>query len=348
MSSRFSSPELLNLGPPPDLASRPYETLLIETKAKIVVDMAVIGIDYDVSNLETDPVIVVAQSAVYRDLLRRREIDGAVAQTYLGSATGAFLDRRAADYGVLRRSLPHTLVEPAPVARPTTVPPAWTWDAVATLWKEDDTSLRTRARLSWEALSVAGPAGAYAFHAADAHPAVDGEGTVVIGPETDLVEPGEVLLVVQSNLGNGVPSRAVLDTVAARLDAYRVTDGFGASTIRTVRDNQSVRPLGAKVLIEACRPVSFNIDATLYLRAGPDPEPIRQTALARLSAHLAQRRKIGARVSREALIAVLGVADANGLPIVEDVELTYPAADIAPAYNELATVGPISVQIVLR
>ncbi len=262
MSSRFSSPELLNLGPPPDLASRPYETLLIETKAKIVVDMAAIGITYDVANLETDPIIVVAQSDVYRDLLRRRAIDDAIAQTYLGSAAGPYLDVRAADYGVLRRSLPHTLTEPAPVARPTTVPPAWTWDAVAALWKEDDTSLRTRARLSWEALSVAGPAGAYAFHAADAHPAVDGEGTVVIGPETDLVEPGEVLLVIQSNLGNGVPSRAVLDTVAARLDAYRVTDGFGASTIRTVRDNQSV-PVdltGAKLRMRLAQVVGETVD----------------------------------------------------------------------------------------
>ncbi len=347
MTGRFASPELLVLGRPPSLAVSPYNDLLEAARVKLVADMAAAGIDYDVSRLETDPGMIVTQVGVYRDLLRRNAIDDAIAQTYLGSASGGHLDQRAADYGVLRRSLEHVGDEPAPTFRPANIPPAWTWDASAQLWREDDESLRTLARLAWEALSVAGPPGAYAYHAGAAHPAVDGGGLLVVGPETEIVEPGEVLVVVKSHLGNGVPTLAMLDAIAQRLDAYEIIDAAGASTLRLVRTPQGVRPLCARVTVQACQPLVVPVTATLTISAGPDPEAIRATALARLTAYFAQRRRVGARISREALFGVLGVADAGGLPVVEDIAIASPAADIVPTHLQLPVAGTLTLTTVL-
>lgn len=343
--ARFAAPELLNLGKPPDLASREFEALFQQSLTDLLGRLDAAEIPYDVQGLETDPAVILTQAAAYRDMLRRREIDDAVAQTFLGSATGAMLDARAADYGVLRRSLPHTLPsnQPAPNNRPASVPPAWAWDADAALWREDDRSLRQRARLAWEALSVAGPPGAYVFHALDAHPGV--VHAAVYGPESEIVSPGEVLVVVQSATGSGVPSQGILDAVAARLDAYQVTNAFGATQVRSVRDPQSVRPLGAKVLIEAAQVTTFHVDATLEIYAGPDPEALRQTALARLAKFFDQNRLIGRKISREAIIAVLGVADERGLPVIVDVDVRAPENDIEPAYNQIAMAGAITVDV---
>lgn len=348
MTGRYAAPELLALGPPPKLASRDYETALVELKAKIVFDMQAIGLPYDMQMLETDSGVVLGQASLYLDTLRRTSIDDAIAQTYLGSATGAFLDARAEDYGVLRRSLPHGADGVPPVARPADVPPLWTWDADAQLWREDDESLRTVAFLAWGALSVAGPADAYAYHAAIAHPAVFAAATNVIGPETGIVEPGEVLIVLQSTLGDGVPAIGVLEAVAARLDAFEIIDGDGVSTLRPVRDRQSVRPLGARVTVQACQPIAFDVAATLYLSPGPDPEAIRLTALARLDALLARKRRIGTEVPRSGLIAAIHVAGADGLPVADEVALAAPAADVEPSHLELATVGTVTLDVVLR
>ncbi|MDX1730827.1 MAG: baseplate J/gp47 family protein [Aurantimonas coralicida] len=349
-TQRFASPELLALGPPPPLAAVPYETLLDRTIAKTAEEMAAAGIDWDVWSLQPNPGKVFGRVGVWRDELRRQAIDDAVSQTFLGSATGEFLDHRAADYGVLRRTVAYTgnqsgTAEPL---RPSSVPPAWGWDGSARLWREDDDSLRTMARLAWEALSVAGPAGAYLYHAGAAHPLAWPERSRVYGPETGHVEPGEVLLVIQSRGGSGVPAREVIDSVAARLDAAFLTYSTGASIERPVRDDQAIRPLGARVMIRAAQPVTFYVTARIHVRPGPDPEAIRQTALARLQAYLEQRRSVGAMISREAIIAVLGVADATGLPVVEDVDLTWPAADIMPAYDQLPVASATVVEVEVR
>lgn len=346
MTGRFAAPELLALGRPPSLAASPYEDLLEASRMRLVSGMAAAGINYDVSRLETDPAMIVTEEGVYRTFLRRQSIDDAVAQTYLGSATGGHLDQRAADYGVLRRSLPHALEAAPPVARPLAVPPAWSWDATVSLWREDDDSLRLRARLAWEALSVAGPAGAYIFHALDAHPSVFD--AVVYGPESGHVEPGEVLVVLQSSTVSGIPTLGMLETVAARLDAYELIDAAGVSTLRLARDAQSVRPLGARVTVAAPQPISFAVTATLYVSAGTDVAAIETVARERLVGYLASRRRIGREVPRSGLIAALHMVGPSGIPVIDEVTLTLPAADVLPEHNQLATVGVITILVAVR
>lgn len=350
MTGRFAAPELLQLGRPPALAATDFETLKGASIADMVARFSAAGVPFDVSHLETDPAVIVTEAGVYRDLLRRQEIDDAVAQTYLGSATGDMLDQRAADYGVLRRTIAYTGTETgtAEPTRPSTVPTLWSWDSASRSWVEDDESLRTVARLSWEALSVAGPRGAYAFHAANAHPMVRADATGVYGPETGYVEPGEVLVVIQSNTASGVPNDAIINAVAIYLDAHEIAYSNGATSFRQVRDEDSRRPLGARVIVKAAQAVPYYVEAKLFVRPGPDPEVIRQTAQDRLNAYLETRRRIGVEVPVSAIIAALHVADANGLPVVEEVALTMPSKDIVPTHEQLAVVSLSRIDIEVR
>lgn len=347
-TGRFAAPDLLGLGQPPKLATMDFEALFAMSRDYFVRLMTEAGLPYDVQMLETDPAMMVAQSGSYRDMLRRKMLDDLVAQSYLGSATGAYLDHRAADYGVLRRSLPHTIAEPAPANRPSPVPPKWTWDAATSLWREDDESLRTRARLAWEALSVAGPRGAYLFHAAEAHPMVDGERSAVYGPETGFVQPGEVLIIVQSYGETGLPAAAVIDSVAARVDAAVVTYSTGASLVRQVRDEQTIRPLGARVIVRSAQSMPFHVVGKIFLRPGPDPEAIRLTSLARLNAYLEKRRSVGTEVPRSGLIAAIHIAGSDGLPIADEVELDWPPADVVPQYDQIASVTSVTIAAEVR
>lgn len=344
VTARFVAPELLALGPPPDLASIPYQTLLDQTLARTAEELAAAGIEWDVASLQANPAARLGRVAVYRDTLRRSAIHQAVTQTFLGSATGVMLDQRAADYGVLRRSIP----QGATLAgqRPAEVPLAWVFDAAAGLWREDDESLRTQARLAWEALSVAGPPGAYVFHARAAHPMV--QTAAIYGPESGHVQPGEVLVIPQSFAASGVPTPETIDSVADRLDAGLVIYGTGASRTRQVRDAQAIRPLGAFVIVKAPQPVPFYVSARIFVRPGPDRETIRRTAQDRLAAFLAAKKAVGVEIPRSAIIAALHVADAAGLPIVEEVELVWPLVDVVPLHDQIAVVSTISVEAVVR
>lgn len=327
MTERFAAPELLRLGKPPALATMPFENLKDASIADLLARFNGVGIAYDVQSLESDPAVIQTEAAAYRDLLRRQQIDDAVAQSYLGSATGAMLDQRAADYGVVRRVVQFEV--------PATNTP---------LIMEDDDSLRLRARLAWEALSVAGPQGAYIYHALDAHPgAFDAR---AYGPESNIVQPGEVLVVVQGRDGNGVASNGVIDAIAARLDAFAVVYGDGSQVLRPVRDDQSVRPLCARVTVMAAKALVYNVTATLYVQANGDREVTRLAALANLAAYQESRRRIAFRVPRSGLEAALALVDAAGVPAVDDVDVVED--DVIPDHAHIPVPGTVTVDVVVR
>lgn len=310
-ASRFASPELLQLGKPPLLATQDYDTLLSASLAELIKRFNDAKIAYNTEGLETDTAVILTEQGASRDLARRRAIDDAVAQTFLGPATGGMLDQRAADYGVVRRVVQF---EDPVLGLP--------------LIMEDDDSLRLRARLAWEALSVAGPAGAYVFHALDAHPGV--YDALPIGPETGIVQPGEALVVIQGRAGDGTPSDAIMDVVADRLDAYEVVYSNAVSVIRPVRNGQSVRPIGARVTVAAARALSYTTTATIYVGSYGDAESVRLAAVARLKSYQESRRRIGRIVSDAGMIAALSLADKNGIPVVSDVDLA--GGDIVPSH----------------
>lgn len=343
---RYADPSLLQLGPPPALAVQPFETIYDRSLSMLQTEMAAAGILIDTTQLLSEPSVIHTRVNINRDLLRRQEIDDAVSQTYLGHATGGHLDQRAADYGVLRRSLPHTIAAAPPLGRPGQVPPTWTWDTDAALWREDDASLRNRARLAWEALSVAGPNGAYVFHALDSHPAI--AEAVAYGPESGIVDPGEVLVVIRSGVGDWVPTYQMLAAVAARIDAVEVISGTGVSTVRAVRDDQAVRPLGARVTVQAGRPLGYDVAAHLYVRPGGDVESLRATGETRLLDYLAARSRLGMEVPITGMIAAVHIAGADYLPVADEVVIAAPLSDIVPSHDEFPRPNVVTVTAEVR
>ena len=72
-----------------------FETILAELMADAVARFAAAGIDYDVGNLETDPVKIVLEAAAYRETLLRARVNDAARANLLSFAAATDLDHLA-------------------------------------------------------------------------------------------------------------------------------------------------------------------------------------------------------------------------------------------------------------
>lgn len=301
-----------------------YSALAEDRIEELKARLAAAGMTWDVSGLETDPLVITEEHAAYYDLNLRARVNDAVLSTTLAYATGADLDHKAAELGVIRKVL-------VP-ANPTAIPPV-----VEVL--ESDESLRRRRQLAVEAFSTAGPAGAYMFFALAAHP--HASDVAVYDPHSGLCNDGEVLCVVASTQGDGVPTDAVLDSLAEALDARTINYAVTAPRTRTINRRQKIRPLTDKVIVEACSTLDFTLAITLKIPYGPAPELVVAEAEKRLNAYLASRRQIGRVISDTAIAAAVHVADATGVAMVDDADIVVTVggievSDVTPGPKQLA------------
>lgn len=213
-----------------------------------------------------DPAFRVALAATYRELLVRQDANEQARGVMLAFARGPQLDHIGATY--------YKHPDGSPVLR---------------LSGESDNDYRDRLQQSPEGLSVAGPDGAYEFHAKSAHPLV--KDVTVASPA-----PVEVELSILSYEGSGVPSAAVLTAVELYLGPRRPLTDW-------------VRVLPAEV-------VTYSVTASLTLKLGPDPELSRQTAENAALAYVELKRQLKGRVVESGLHAVMTVEG------VEEVALT--------------------------
>jgi phage-related baseplate assembly protein len=164
---------------------------------------------------------------------------------------------------------------------------------------EDDERLRERIRAAPERFSVAGPAGAYRFHAMSAHASIID--VSVISPN-----PGEVRAYVLTN--TGLPSQAILDLVLAALS------------------DQKVRPLCDFVEVVAPDPITFQIDADITLLNTVDVAATMDAVNAAAQAYAAERRAgLGRDIVLSQIIAALSV------PGVYNVTLNSPTLQVLAA-----------------
>jgi len=269
----------LSLLPPPAVVEPlDFETTLAAAKSDA---LAVFPELADVLALESEPVTKLLQVFAYRELLLRARVNDAARAVMLASATGSDLDQLAALFGVQRLVLDPGDATVTPPIAPTL---------------ETDADLRRRTQLAPEGFSVAGPEGAYIFHALSVADVLDAS---VTSPA-----PGEVLVSVLSRTGDGTASADLVLAVAAALTA---TD---------------VRPLTDQVTVQTAQIVPYAVTATLWTLPGPDSAVVLATAQARVQALVESTRCLGRDIARSALIAALHV---DG---VQRVELTEPAADI--------------------
>lgn len=292
--SRFDDIDLTLLPPPAAVKTLDYEVIL----AELVADFKARCPDH-ADMLESDPVMKTLEAWAYRELLWRLWLNDLVRSELLATATGSDLEHIGARYAVARR-----LLDPG---NPAAVPP------VQPVY-ESDSVLRARIQMAPEALSVAGPIGAYVYHASSAHPQV--RDVAVQSPE-----PGNVLVTVLAAIGDGMPDAEILAAVTAALN------------------DEDVRPLTDRVTVQAATILPYPVQATLYIYAGPSAEVVRATAAQNVATYTASCWRLGRRVAVSGLLAAMHVEG------VQSVDLTSPAGGIAPQAHEAAWCSSIALTV---
>ncbi|CAK6489197.1 hypothetical protein PANNVG_00487 [Pantoea sp. Nvir] len=288
--------------PAPDVVEAlDYETLLAERKATLISlyppeQQAAIT---RTLALESEPLVKLLQENAYRELILRQRINEAAKANMVAWATGADLDQLGANNGVTRLTLR--------AADNSTLPPT------AAVMESDD-NFRMRIAAAFEGLSVAGPSGAYEYHAKSA----DGR---VADVSATSPAPAEVVITVLSREGDGSAPADLLEIVASALN------------------DEDVRPVADRVQVQAATIVSYRVDATLFLYPGPEAEPIRAAAEAKLLAFINAQSRLGRDIRQSALYAALHVEG------VQRVELAQPAADVVLDKTQAAWCSGYSITV---
>jgi phage-related baseplate assembly protein len=250
--------------------------------------------DFD-ATVESDPAVILLQVCAYRELLLRGRINDAARAVMPAFATGADLDHLAALMSVSRLQL--DAGDPA--------------NNIAPIY-EDDASLRGRLVLAPEGFSVAGPEGAYIYHARSA----DGD---VLDASATSPAPGQVLVTVLSRQGDGTASADLLANVAAHVTA------------------ETVRPLTDAVTVQSAAIVPYQVVAQITTYSGPDGSIVLAESLRRLTEYCERQHRLGVDVTRSGLFAALHTEG------VQNVVLTSPAQDIVVDRTQAAFCTGVTV-----
>ena len=251
-------------------------------------------------SLESEPITKLLQEVVYLQLMERNRINNAAKATMLAYASGSDLDVISANYNVKRQVIQEANNNVTPK-----IPQIL----------EDDTSLRLRTQLAFEGLSVAGPRSAYIFHALSAHP--DVADVSVVSPQ-----PANVTVTILSRNGQGEADESLLNVVRAKLN------------------DDDIRPIGDRVIVQSAVIQSYEIRAKLHLYRGPEYEPIKAAALKKLTAYTKEKHRLGRDISLSGIYAALHLEG------VQRVELISPTADIVLPSSKSAYCTAINLEIV--
>jgi phage-related baseplate assembly protein len=251
------------------------------------------------NTLESDPVYKILEVAAYREMLLRARINDASRSVMLAFARSSNLDQLAAFYGVER-----LVIE---AGDESVIPPR-----LPVL--EDDERFRRRVQLRLEGYTTAGPRGAYSFHAMTADPRVK-------DVDVDSPSPGEVLITILSNEGDGVPTDDLL---------LAVNDYLNADTLRPLTDFVTVQAPTLKL---------YRVVAELDLLDGPDSGLVQRASQQNTQDYLSELNRLGQDITLSGLYAALhteGVARVN---------LLEPLTDIAIASHEVGVNDFVSITL---
>ncbi|MEM7046996.1 MAG: baseplate J/gp47 family protein [Pseudomonadota bacterium] len=306
MSLGFTAIDLSKLPPPQVIESLDYESILAAMRS----DFRARYPDYNADALESDPAAKLLEVAAYRETLIRGRVNDAAKAVMLAFARGSDLEHLAALYGVRRRIID----EGDPDALPA-VPPTY----------EDDESLRRRIQLAPEALTTAGSAGAYIFHALSAgtEPAEVDVTSPAPGKVTvTYTYPGDSLasLIKDAAVTSPTPGKVIV-TVLGRAD-----DGtLAQEALRKIAGHlsgESVRPLTDHVTVQAATINAYTVTATLKLYDGPDAEVVTRAATDQFNAFAAARHRIGESITRSGIDAALHVAGVQAVTLDSWTDIT--------------------------
>ncbi|HHW4679467.1 MAG TPA: baseplate assembly protein [Xylella sp.] len=226
--------------------------------------------------LPSDPLYTLLEVAAYRESVRRHQSNDDAKAVMVALATDTDLDHLAALFRVKR-----LVLDPGDPSR-----------GIAPVM-ERDAEFRRRIVLAPEGYSVAGPEGAYIYHAISAH-------ADVLDVSATSPAPGEVVVTVLSRRANGQPSQEVLDAVMAAVN------------------HESVRPMTDHVTVQPAQITDYQVHARLHTYAGPDAAVVLSEAQRRVTAYTTEAFRLGRDIALSGLYAGLHVEG------IQRVELNTP------------------------
>lgn len=250
--------------------------------------------------LESDPAYKILQVCAYREVVVRQRANDACQAVMVAYARGSDLDQLAVNLG--GPLVTRLLIDPGNPSAVPPIPPTY----------ESDTAFRLRIVSAPEGFSVAGPRGAYVFHALSADGGVSDASAV--SPI-----PGRVVVTILGRTGTGAPSSEILAAVTAALTS------------------EDIRPLTDEVIVQGATIVEYTIAATLYIYPGPEYEPIIAAAQTAAAAYAEAQRRLGRDIRLSAIYAALHVEG------VQRVELTSPSVDLVLGAHQASYCTGITV-----
>ncbi|SIR44737.1 baseplate J/gp47 family protein [Pseudomonas sp. A214] len=253
--------------------------------------------------VESEPLTKLLQENAYREMLLRQRVNEASLANMLAKAKGKDLEQLAGNVNVQR-----LVVTPG---NSSAIPPI-----IAVM--ESDDSLRERAQMAWEGLSTAGPRNSYILHARSA----DGR---IADATAESPSPAVVVVTVQGLVGDGSVDQELLDVVSRYLS------------------DDDRRPVADRLTVQSATVLPYQVDAVLYLATtGPEAEPIREAAQARLVSFISQRRRLGVEISESAIHAALHVEGVRKVDLHNWVDITPNEAEAAFCTGYSVTVGALT------
>jgi phage-related baseplate assembly protein len=248
---------------------------------------------------ESEPIVKILQESAYREMLLRQRVNEAAQAVMVAYAIGNDLEQLGANNNTPRLTIVPADDEAIPPVEEVT---------------ESDADYRQRIPAAFEGMSVAGPTGAYEFHAQSA----DGK---VADASAISPAPAEVTISVLSRDGDGTASPELLATVSAALN------------------DEEVRPVADRLTVQSAQIVNYQIDATLYVYPGPAIEPIMADAELRLKGYINEQRRLGRDIRLSAIYASLHTQG------VQRVELAAPLADVVLDRTQAANCTDYRIRI---
>ncbi|HBC7444171.1 TPA: baseplate assembly protein [Morganella morganii] len=288
--------------PPPDvIETLDFEQIFTERKAALLASLPeeLRTPAARVLQLESEPLTKLLEESAYRELLLRQRVNEAARACMVAYSYGADLDQLGANNNVPRlviREADDTVIPPLPAVY------------------ESDADFRMRIPQAFEGMSVAGPVGAYVFHARSASGLV--ADASAISPE-----PACVTVSVLSREGDGTASPELLAIVDKALN------------------DENVRPVADRVTVQSVEIVRYAIDAVLYLFPTPEAEPIEAAARQRIARYVKEQHRIGRDIRLSAIYAALHVEG------VQRVELKSPAKDIVISNTQASFCTDVTVTV---
>lgn len=268
--STFAAIDLAQLPAPQIVEQIDFEQILAERKA-YAISLWPVEEQAEIAArlaLESEPLTKLLEENAYRETVWRQRVNEASVANMLALAKGTDLENIAANYNVARLVVQE--------AKPSAIPPI-------PLVMESDDSLRERAQMAWEGLSTAGSRNSYIFHARSA----DGQ---VADATAESPSPAAVVVIVQSLLGDGTASPALL------------------ATVKTYLSDDDRRPVADRLTVQGADIINYQVKAKLYMLSnGPESELALAAAKTSLFKFVSQRRRLGLEVSESIVHASLHV-----------------------------------------